>query len=161
MCRHSIIVALLAVLLLSWACGGAKSRGTSTAPTGAAKPRTTFDFGRSTTWQSLHNVVTDLLERNNYHRTRVGTPNLIETDWRTMAPDSIEANQGIFETRHKVIVSITTRRDISVATLRLTCEARFDNGPWLKSNPNSEVLRIVQEMQRQAKLELSQYIQQW
>jgi hypothetical protein len=159
--KHAVIGVLLAVLLLILACGGAKSRGMSTASAGAAKPQTTYDFGRSTTWQSLYNVVVDLLERYNYHRTQVGTPTLVETDWRVIAPDTTEANLGLFETRHKVTVSITTRREIAVATLRLTCEARYENGPWLKSNPNSEVVRIVQEMQRQAKLELSQYIQQW
>jgi hypothetical protein len=159
--KFPVIGALLTVLLVIWACGGAKSRGTSTAYAGVAKPQTTFDFGRSTTWQSLHSVVLDMLERYNYHRTQVGTPTLIETDWRILTPDSTEANHGISESRHKVLISITTRRDIVVASLRLTCEARYGNGPWLKSNPSSEVTRIVQEMQRQAKLELSQYIQQW
>jgi hypothetical protein len=153
--KHSVVGALLASVLLILACGG-KPRGSS-----AAKSQTTFDFGRSSTWQSLYNVTIDMLDRQNYHRTQVGTPTLIETDWRSLAPDSTEAKQGIFETRHKVVISITTRRDIAVATLRLTCEARYGNGPWLKSNPGLEAIRIVQEMQRQAKLKLSQYIQQW
>lgn len=152
---------LIVVLFSAMGCGGTKSRGTSPAQTGVAKPQTSFDFGRSTTWESLHGVVIDMLDRYNYHRTQVGTPTLIETDWRATAPDTTEARQGISETRHKIVVAIVSRRDIIVATLHLTCEARYGNAPWLKINPSSEVVRVVQAMQRQAKLELSRYIQQW
>jgi ABC-type Fe3+-hydroxamate transport system substrate-binding protein len=156
MYRRSILVALLAMLLLIWACSGSKSSGTST-----AKSQTTFDFGRSTTVQSLYNLVVDMLDRNTYHRTQLGTPTLIETDWRTVAPDSTEAARGISETRHKIVVSIAARRNISVATLRLTSEARYGNGPWLKSVPSPDLVKTIEVMQRQIKLELSQYIQQW
>lgn len=156
MSRHAVAGILLAVSLSMVACGGTKSSGTST-----AKAQTTFDFGRSTTMESLYSLVVDMLNRYSYHRTQIGTPTLIETDWRTVEADSVEANKGISEARHKIIVSLTARRDIAVATLRLTSEARYGNGPWLKSDPSPDLVRTIQAMQRQIKLELSRYIQQW
>jgi hypothetical protein len=156
MSKYSSIAALLAGLLLTVACGGTKSKDKS-----ADKAQTTFDFGRSTTLESLYSVVSDMLNRYNYHRTQLGTPTLIETDWRSAAPDTTEAKQGISETRHKLVVSMTARRDIVIATLRVTNEARFGSGPWLKSNPSPEVVKTILAMQRQTKLELSRYIQQW
>ncbi len=156
MFRQSFAGILLTVSLLMAACGGTKLDGTST-----AKSQTTFDFGRSTTMESLYSLVVDMLNRYSYHRTQIGTPTLIETDWRTVEVDSIDANKGISEARHKIIVSLTARRDIAMATLRLTSEARYGNGPWLKSEPGPDLVKNIQAMQRQIKLELSRYIQQW
>lgn len=156
MFRNTVASILLAVSLVMMACGGTKSSGTST-----VKSQTTFDFGRSTNMESLYSLVVDMLNRYSYHRTQIGTPTLIETDWRTVEADSAEVNRGISEARHKIVVSLTARRDIAVATLRLSSEARFGNGPWLKSDPDPETVKTIETMQRQIKLELSRYIQQW
>ena len=154
--RYSSITTLLTGLLLIAACGGTKSGDKS-----ADKAQTTFDFGRSTTLESLYSIISDILNRYNYQRTQLGTPTLIETDWRSAAPDTNEAKQGIFETRHKLVVSMTARRDVFIATLRVTNEAHFGSGPWVKSNPSPNLIKTIQAMQRQTKLELSRYIQQW
>jgi hypothetical protein len=147
---------LLVALLLHSGCSGAKSTqgGSSRAP---AK----FDFGRSTTVESLYRVVIDVLNRYGYHRTQLGNTTVIDTDWRHLTPDQDETEHEIVETRHRLEITLVNRRTTAEATLHLTCEGRLDKGPWFKIAPNPVVVRFVEDMQREIKQELGRVITQW
>ncbi|GEM_PF-6860011 len=147
---------LLAALVLHSGCGGTKSGGS-----GAPRAPVKFDFGRSTTVGSLYRVVTDVLNRYGYHRTQLGNTTVIDTDWRNLTPDEAEAQQEIVETRHRLEITLVNRRTTAEATLHLRCEGHLDNGPWFKIAPNPVVLRFVEDMQREIKLELGRVITQW
>lgn len=147
---------LLAALLLHSGCGGTKSTGKS-----SSRPSVKFDFGRSTTLESLYRAVVDALNRYGYHRTQLGNTSLIDTDWRHLTPDAVEVESEIAETRHRLEITLVNRRNTAEATLRLTCEGRLDNGPWFKIVPNPVVIRFVEDMQREIQQELGKIITQW
>jgi hypothetical protein len=148
---------LLAALLFVYAgCSGAK-----VSRTGSLNAPTKFEFGRSTTLTSLYNVVVDVLSRYGYYRTQSGNTTFIESDWHTYPPDQAEVERAITETRHRLEITLVSRRATAEATLHLSCEGRIENGPWLKIPPNPTVTRVVEDMQREVKQALSQIITQW
>ena len=147
---------LLAALLLHSGCGGTKP-GRS----GSSRAPVKFDFGRSTTVESLYRVVIDVLNRYGYHRTQLGNTTVIDTDWRHLTPDEAETQLEIVETRHRLEITLVNRRTTAEATLHLRCEGHIDKGPWFKIPPNPVVLRFVEDMQREIKQELGRIITQW
>lgn len=154
--RKILCFILLAALLLYSGCGGTKSTGR-----GLSRPAVKFDFGRSTTLESLYGTVVEVLNRYGYHRTQLGNTSVIDTDWRHLTPDGTETEAEIVETRHRFEITLVNRRNTAEATLRLTCEGRLDNGPWFNIAPNPVVIRFVEDMQREIQQELGKVITQW
>lgn len=147
----------LAGLLFVYAgCSGVKATRT-----GALRAPTKYEFGRSTTLTSLYNVVVDVLSRYGYYRTQSGNTTVIESDWHTYPPDQDEVERDIIEMRHRLEITLVSRRSTAEATLHLSCEGRIENGPWLKIPPNHSITRVVEDMQREVRQELSRIITQW
>lgn len=154
--RKVFLCFLLATALLQSGCSGSKP-GVGESSRAPVK----YDFGRSTTLESLYRVVVDVLNRYGYHRTQLGNTTFIETDWRHLTPDGTETETEIVETRHRLEITLVNRRTTAEATLRLTCEGRLENGPWFKIAPNPVITRFVEDMQREIQQELGKVITQW
>ena len=154
--RKVFVCFLFAVVLLQNGCAS-----TTANRSGYSRAPVKFDFGRSTTLESLYRAVIDVLNRYGYHRTQLGNTTFIEADWRHLTPDEAEAQQEIIETRHHLEITLVNRRTTAEATLYLRCEGRLDNGPWFKIPPNPVVTRFVEDMQREIRQELGRVITQW
>jgi len=153
--KHSRI--LIAVcLLLAAGCGGTKS-----GDSGPARAQTKFEFGRSTTSESLVRVIADVLRKYNHQLRLIGSSNFIETEWVVSSPSDLEIEQRITDVRHRVFVSVSSRRAISAASLRLQYEVKYGEGAWLETEPSPEVIDLVKKMQREVQQELSRFLPQW
>ncbi len=152
------ILGLLTILGLCFSvvnCSGAKT-GAKNSP----KSETRFDFGRSTQQAFLFNVIADALRRYTYQLHTASTGNFIETEWKLGEPNSQERNVRITEVRHRTLVTISTRRAVVDATLRLYYEVKHGDGEWLESDPSPEVVAQIKSIQNEVKRSLARVMQQ-
>ena len=150
----NLLVVLCAFCLAFGLSCNPKSSGSRT-----KKTETRFDFGRSTTIESLRATIANILRKYN-HDLR-GSDTFIETEYRNITPVESEEVQGIKEVRYKISVNMSARRNISAAEARLQCEGRYETGEWAKINPSTELVEFVKNMQDEIKQELQRYLPQW
>jgi hypothetical protein len=136
-------------------CSGVKSGAKN-----SSKPETRFDFGRSTRQAFLFNVIADVLRRSTYQLHEASTGNFIETEWLLGEPNAQEQEVRITEVRHRAIVTITSRRTLADATLRLHYEVKHGEGKWIESDPSPEVIAKIKSMQDEVKRSLARVMQQ-
>jgi hypothetical protein len=132
-------------------CGGTKSGEGS-----GSRAQTRFDFGRSNEREPLINVIVDALQRNTFQLRQVGTTaDIIETEWNYREPSPLDRDLNITGTRHRVVVMINHRKLLATASLRLYCEAQHASGEWVTAEPSQELLRQIEDMQREVKQRLN------
>ncbi len=152
--RKSLLVSgCLLVAALAFHCSGTKSGSNS------PKTETRFEFGRSTTVESLRRVIANTLRKYN-HDLQI-TETFIESEYRFIPPTEAEGLRGIRDVRYKISVTISARRNISAADARLHTEGRFETGVWERIDPDPELVEFVKNMQEEIKQELNRFLPQW
>jgi len=154
--RKILGIAVIAGLCFSVInCSSGKSGAMTT-----SRSETRFDFGRSTQQAFLFNVITDALRRYTYDLHTTSTGNFIETEWRSGEPSAQEQEVQITEVRHRAMVTITSRRTLVDATLRLYYEVKHGDGEWLANDPSPEVVSQIKNIQNEVKRSLARVMQQ-
>jgi len=59
-----------------------------------------------------------------------------------------------------VLVTISSRRALATATLRLYYEVKHGEGPWVENAPAPSIVQKVKDMQNEVKRSLSRMMQQ-
>lgn len=150
---RKMFFAFLILLLLTIISCNSKSSGPK------PKSDTRFDFGRSTTVESLRASIANTLRKYN-HDLQV-SETFIETEYRYDLPTLDERTQGIQEVRYKLSVLLKARRNPTTAEARLQCEGRYQTGEWIKITPNPEMIELVKRMQNDIKQDLQRFLPQW
>jgi hypothetical protein len=132
-------------------CGGIK-----TGENGEPRAQTRFDFGRSNEREPLISLIVEILQRNTYQLRQVGTAaDIIETEWTVNEPTQLDRDLNITGARHRLVVMINHRKLLSTASLRLHCEAQHGGGEWVAAQPPAELVRHIEDMQREVKQRLN------
>ncbi len=147
--RCLVLVASLGLIFAN--CGGTKS-----GENGEPRAQTRFDFGRSNEREPLISLIGEVLQRNTYQLRQVGTTaDIIETEWAYQEPAPLDRDLNIIGTRHRLVVMINHRKLLATASLRLHCEAQHSGGEWVAAQPHPELVRHIEDMQREVKQRLN------
>jgi hypothetical protein len=142
---------LLVLALHASGCSGSRESGA---------PIYRAELGRAPTTPLLVNVVASTLQGYGF-QIRTFSDNLIVTEWRRQPPTIAENDRGVVRVRDQAQIRITERGSgEAVARLRVVYETSDGEG-WADAAPTGTVQRQYEQIQRDIRERLQQFMTQY